>query len=144
MSFEGLTSEEFQKHVKRRASGHWEWIGPRSANGIPWLCVGKHTYRAYRIAWLLYNGDIEQGMTLRKVCDHPGCINPKCREKVPTSEQTQGSRHGKSKLTETDIIDIREAYENGSATQKELAQKYGVSQPLMSQIVNGKAWTHVK
>jgi predicted transcriptional regulator len=50
-----------------------------------------------------------------------------------------GSQNFKSKLTEEDVIDI---LTNG-LTQKENAEKYRVSQSLISRIRRRKLWRHV-
>ncbi|MFV8266483.1 hypothetical protein ACNQR9_26045 [Mycolicibacterium peregrinum] len=54
-----------------------------------------------------------------------------------------GSKHGKSKLTEGDVRDMRRLYCSG-ATQVSLAELFGVSQSNVSDIVRGKTWRHVE
>ena len=54
----------------------------------------------------------------------------------------KGSERPLAKLTENDVIKIREEYAKG-CLQIELASKYGVARQTISSIVNRKAWTHV-
>lgn len=54
-----------------------------------------------------------------------------------------GAKNGNSKLTDDQVRDIRQLYVDG-ITQYELADKYGVSQALISNIVRGKTWKHVE
>lgn len=54
----------------------------------------------------------------------------------------KGSRHGASKLHESDIAMIRIKYASGS-THKEIASGLGVSRELIGQILRGEKWTHV-
>lgn len=54
----------------------------------------------------------------------------------------KGSEKPLAKLTENDVIKIREEYAKG-CLQIELASKYGVARQTISSIVNRKAWTHV-
>lgn len=53
----------------------------------------------------------------------------------------RGSRHGRSKLTEDQIREIREL--DGTATQREIAAKFGVGQPQIYRILSGKRWAHL-
>lgn len=50
-----------------------------------------------------------------------------------------GSRHQNAKLTEAQVAAIRATHAPGTA----VAAKYGVSQSLISQLRNGKGWSHV-
>jgi DNA-binding XRE family transcriptional regulator len=49
----------------------------------------------------------------------------------------------KVKLTETEVIEIREKYATFEFTQRELAEEYGVIQQSINQIVCGTTWKHV-
>jgi len=61
---------------------------------------------------------------------------------VGTHKDIRGSKHFRAKLKEEDIPHIKEAYKAGE-TQTSIANRYGVTNPIISLIVNGKAWTHV-
>ena len=54
----------------------------------------------------------------------------------------RGSAHGASVLTEKDIYNIRQLYEEG-VTYKVIADKYGICIPYVSRIARRKAWTHL-
>lgn len=47
------------------------------------------------------------------------------------------------KLTEDDVVTIRDRYANGEANQYELAEEYGIHQVTVSEIVLRKIWSHV-
>jgi group I intron endonuclease len=51
-----------------------------------------------------------------------------------------GEKHPKAKLTNEQIVKIREEYAIGNISQKDLGVKYGVSQPIMFYIVNNKTY----
>lgn len=89
------------------------------------------------------------------VCHGDG--NPKnnqasnLRYDTPKANSADRELHGRtvrgeaqplSKLTEAQVRSIREAFKTG-ARQMELAQKYGVSQSLISAITRGEIWSHV-
>ena len=47
------------------------------------------------------------------------------------------------KLTEEDVIEIRELHASGKWNQRELADIFGVSKPHISNIIRGKKWHRV-
>jgi hypothetical protein len=54
-----------------------------------------------------------------------------------------GSKNHFSKLTETDVLEIRDLFKIGKETRKSLAEKYSVDYTLIWQIVARKAWKHI-
>ena len=53
-----------------------------------------------------------------------------------------GENHGSSKLTDNDVLDIRNAYPLGF-TQQQMADAYGVSRSLIGGILRGDRWSHI-
>ena len=56
----------------------------------------------------------------------------------------KGENGGKSKLTNVEVIAIRQAYADGNVTQKVLAQKYGVSKETIAGVVKRRNWKHIE
>jgi DNA invertase Pin-like site-specific DNA recombinase len=54
--------------------------------------------------------------------------------------KNQGSRNFKSKLVEAEVVDIITSI----LSQRAIAEKYSISQSLVSRIRRRKLWTHVK
>ena len=50
---------------------------------------------------------------------------------------------GKTKLAKDDVRTIRAEYASGNVFQRELADRFGVTPSLISQIVNRKRWAHI-
>jgi NUMOD4 motif len=59
------------------------------------------------------------------------------------SRDTAGEKHPNSKLTESDVVQIRKAFSSG-AKRRALANKYGVTWEAIHSIVNRTSWSHVK
>lgn len=55
----------------------------------------------------------------------------------------RGTNNPRSKLTEDQVLEIRNLYSTGNFMQKELGIKYGVSQKLISCIITNKNWKHL-
>lgn len=55
----------------------------------------------------------------------------------------QGTAHPLHKLKDEDIQVIRATYAAGGVTQRELAARFGITQPSVSMIVNRIHWNHL-
>ncbi len=55
----------------------------------------------------------------------------------------KGGIHHNSKLTDTQILDIKEMYKKGNISQEAIGKIYGVKQTQISRIVLGKRWNHI-
>ena len=53
-----------------------------------------------------------------------------------------GERHSRSKLTNADVISIRQRVKNGE-TQTAIAKEYGMDQSAISNVVRGRNWSHI-
>jgi len=82
---------------------------------------------------------------------HEACINPRhlrwatqvenAADKIEHGTVVQGAAHPVSKLTERDIVEIRDLA--GRETQRVIAERYGMRQSSISFIINRKSWKHV-
>lgn len=82
-------------------------------------------------------------------CGNRACCNPRhIRWATPAENQAdriedgtsnRGERAGAAKLSRADVLEIRRL--KGVATSKELAARFGISQPQISAIQNGKSWS---
>ena len=70
------------------------------------------------------------------------------RYSIPLRDRTRvvfkphGSKNGRAKLTESDILLLRQLFNSGM-TRKELAKRFGVSLRTIYRIVNQQTWKHV-
>lgn len=154
-------SERYWSKVDRRGVNDcWPWTA-RTKKGYGQIWAGYDGDRrvvmawAHRVAWEFAHGESPGVLHVRHKCDNPSCQNPAHLElgthldnmRDMTERQRYkvvlGSKHGKSKLTEGDVRDMRRLYCSG-ATQVSLAELFGVSQSNVSDIVRGKTWRHVE
>jgi DNA invertase Pin-like site-specific DNA recombinase len=54
-----------------------------------------------------------------------------------------GERHGQAKLTEDQVLRIRELAKAGTYTQRRIAEMFGVSQATVAHIKFGRWWKHL-
>jgi HNH endonuclease len=151
-------SDRFWKKVKK-GDGCWLWTASTNPQGYGKFGVkigGKNkTAAAHRVSWLLTNGPIPDGKLLMHKCDNPLCVNPSHLELGTTFDNIrdmmakgrrgytglQGSKNPKSKLSESQVSDIRAAFESGES-RADIARRYGMNWGSVDNIVKGVYWKH--
>ncbi|MGK8887422.1 HNH endonuclease [Burkholderia gladioli] len=116
----------------------------------------RHYAAAARLVWLHFNGPIPQGLTANHKDGVKDRNNPANLELATYSEQrhhaiqalgaghhdVRGSLHPKTKLTESQVMEIRRLRATGLMV-KDIAQRFGISQNAASQICRNVTWRHV-
>jgi hypothetical protein len=125
----------------------WQWTHYclPFGHGQAWL-QGK-TFLSHRVAYFLMRGVIPPSTHVRHLCDNPRCCNPahlalgtdldNSNDKCLQGRQARGSRNGRSKLCEQQVMYIYKS----SKTQEELALQFGIQQSMVSRIKNGVYWS---
>lgn len=153
--------EKFWSRVDRSGGEDscWEFSGWRNKSGGHGLVnIGGGQFQgSHRLAWILMNGKIPDGLCVCHRCDNPPCCNPKHlflatalenfddmrRKGRARGGSLPGKKNKNSKLTEEQVSQIRMRYANGEL-QQQLANAYGVNQTAISYIVSQGGWRHVK
>lgn len=111
--------------------------------------------KAHRVAWDLTYGPIPDGMLVLHRCDNPSCVRPDHlflgtqtdnmldRKAKGRGNHRRGSRHGRAKLTEAQVLEIRSRYAAGDVTQTQLGDEYGVCHVVIGNIVRRRLWRHI-
>lgn len=133
-----------------------EWPGTRNPAGygrIRWGASGYVT--AHRLAWMAANGPIPAGMQILHKCDNPPCFllrhlyagtqldNMRDRKDAGGYPSRYGEANAAARLTELDVREIRQLYLEQGLKQRQIAERFGITQVHVSAIVRGKAWTHI-
>lgn len=113
---------------------------------------------AHRAAYEDAFGPIPEGMLVCHKCDNRACVNPdhfflgthadNLRDMVEKNRQAKHELHGRSKLTEADVVYIRSVCKAGGSgrgktqpfSQHGLARTFGVTPSLIGSIVSGRIW----
>ena len=135
----------------------WVWTAYCDANGYGHLSVGTKMPRAHRVSWTIHNGPIPEGICVLHTCDNPPCVRPdhlwlgsrgdnsldmKMKGRGRTKYQ-RGEANDYSKLTETNVLEIRHRYAQGNVSQYQLAREIGVCVATICHIVNRITWNHI-
>lgn len=76
--------EKFWPKVDRSGGPNacWPWTGGKNSNGYGTMTIGfkadktQRRISAHRLAWILSNGPVPDGMYVCHTCDNPPCCNP--------------------------------------------------------------------
>lgn len=141
------------------SNGCWEWDGS-TRSGYGRITVGsrtdgtRRTMSAHRLSYELHFGDIPDGMEVCHKCDNRRCVNPyhlflgtrqdniDDRERKRRNNPPKGEKHPKAKLTEADVLAIREKRSAGVSYGK-LAKEYGVCKKTVMDVASGKHWSYL-
>jgi hypothetical protein len=156
-----VTAAKFWPKVDRRGPDEcWPWLGQCDPNGYGTLWLGTRKsrvhYFAHRVSAALAGMDLNAAPCVLHSCDNPPCVNPvhlrvgthaenmadcKARGRVGyvIPAQPKGEAHPRHKLTNADVLAIRDRA--GCDSQTVLAMEFGVSQSLISRVVGGKRRT---
>lgn len=154
-------ADRFWARVRKHegSSACWVWIGSRLPRGygLFYPKAGRGMY-AHRVSWEIANGrPVPEGLHVMHACDNPWCVRPEHLSVGTRSDNMRdmwnkgrghknsksGEEHYAHKLTEAQVIEMRERWARGGVKQRELAEQFGVTRALVGQIVRGVAWKHV-
>lgn len=147
------TEERLRSKIKIDPdTGCWEWTGGTVTGGYGSFYFEGKNRRAHRVSYEVFCGQIPDGFDVCHHCDNPPCINPEHLFVGTTAANiadmfakgrnscVRGSEQHLSKLSEADVVAIREAK---GFLLRELAVKFGVHVSVISKIRKGKIWSHV-
>ncbi len=145
----------FWSKVKRGGEDEcWPWLGLKSDRGYGKFASTSHSLRAHRIAFGIAHD--QNPPAVCHSCDNRACCNPKHlwagtnglnntdRALKGRSAHPTGEKHPMAKLTDEIVLEIRRIYAAGGVTQRALAVRFGLCGATVSQVVNGKRWTHLE
>lgn len=133
----------------------WNWTGAKIKSGYGYCryMVNGKTKKdlAHRWSYINFVGAIEKGLCVMHTCDNRSCINPShlktgsqqenIDDMIKKNRHTKREQKPNSKLTSFKVIEIRKLFNTKKYTHEAIAKRYGVTRPLITDIVNNKRWT---
>lgn len=132
-------------------SGCLEFNGSKDKDGYGVVKTGGRVRKLHRLSYERFKGEIPEDLVIRHTCDNPSCWNPEhlivgthkenYQDMVSRGRdnKAKGSSHGRAKLTEDQVKEIRLLLFEG-VYQKDIAIKFCVNQTLISFIKLNKIW----
>lgn len=122
-------------------SSCWNWIASLDKGGYGKFKSNKKTYRAHRFAWYLLYGSFPTKWLLHK-CNNRKCVNPEHLYEGSPKDNTRDSIESgtfklvsKPKLTDKQKEEIKNKYQSGIYTQRELGKEYNVVHRTIQKIL---------
>lgn len=149
--------ERFEsKTMPEPNSGCWLWMAYVDEIGYGITVFRRGQYKAHRVSWTIYRGEIPDGLKVLHKCDVRCCVNPdhlflgtqadnvrdmfaKGRNRSP--KPLRGDANPMARLTGEHAWAIRHMVRLKLFTQAEIARDYGVSPMTISRIINNQTWT---
>lgn len=154
--------------VVNEETGCWEWIGLRDKNGYGRIKLERKTRGVHRVFYSIMISDVPDEMLVCHHCDNPPCCNPEhlflgtnqdnTADRHKKGRDASGDRHfsrthpellargkknGSAKLTDADVLEIRERYIPYRCSCPMLAAEFNVSKSAIFRIVKRKNWSHI-
>ena len=151
-----LTDEQLENKVHIREFGCWNWkgrINPGGYAGLSWRHIKEQV--GSRIVWRITKGNIPKGMQVCHHCDNRKCMRPdhlflgtiadNQNDKVIKNRQHRpvGSRNPWASISEEVVPQIRALRLEG-LIEREIAARFGCSRGVVSRVLTGRSWGHVK
>lgn len=159
-NFESFIRRFHDKYTPEPNSGCWLWeagvssIGYGKIGGPKGYPKGMYAHRA---SWLIHRGYLPDSKNVLHKCDNRCCVNPdhlylgthednmkdmKNKGRANRNSVNVGSENGTSKLSERDVMQIKDLLVNRIPLSK-IASRFSCSISTISQIKTGKTWKHV-
>ena len=134
----------------------WQAAVTKAGYGIIWSTSGY--ILAHRAIYQSLKGIIPQEMQVCHKCDNRRCCNPNhlflgtpkdnthdmiAKGRAKHDKNLRGEKHGMAKLSQKDVVKIRELYATGFYSQYELGRQFGVTNWAIYRIVHHKTWKHI-
>lgn len=151
--------ERLLKHTEKTDTC-WNWTACKDHKGYGIIRIDGKNRATHRVSYELFKGKIPKGKGYHGTCvlhscDNPGCINPEHlrlgtnRENILDMIQKgrnvvlRGKLCHKAKLTEKQVLEIREKFIPYVYTTIMLAKEYGVDPSTIGHMIKRRIWKHI-
>ncbi len=163
-TIDSQTARFMSKISPEALSGCWLWTAAVNKSGYGmfnerWDNKSKRSIvcLAHRFSFKLANRNFDDRFNVLHHCDNPACVNPSHlfagtqADNVADMDikgrrinsQLQGERHPNSKVNKDDVYQMLEMRKNGF-TQQSIANKFGISQVQVGNILRKDQWKHIQ
>ena len=142
------------KFIPEPNTGCWIWLATLSNKGYGKFKHNGKMVGAHRVSYELYHKDFDKSLCVLHRCDNRLCVNPSHLfqgtkkdngvDMVSKNRSTKGSKNSKAKLTEEQVIKIKQLLLSNKYTHQEIANIYNVTRTNITTINTGRNWGWLK
>jgi hypothetical protein len=159
MSIKGKKNLTVQDHIDEYVmyepnTGCWIWTGTLDHLGYAKISMNHKSLKAHRVIFqFLKDQHIPEGLFLCHHCDNRMCVNPdhmfvgthqdNMDDEVRKGRQIKGEDYWSAKLTDTDVLEIRNRCLTTNVSFYRLAKDYDVSFNTVQKAAYGITWKHL-
>ena len=142
--------------VQRGVLNGW---AEKTGTGTGVTCAFGRSWRANRLFFFLWKGNIPSGQLVCHTCDNPKCVLPShlflgsakdniddCRKKGRLTGP-RGEMNGQHKLSESEVRGIRRRYkwrDRSGNNMYDLAREFGVHPVTVWDVIHRRKWASIK
>ena len=150
----GRYQQHFWSRVKK-SSECWIFQGCKNEKGYGLVCLNlegqRYIAKAHRLAFYYRTGRFPHKTCVCHTCDNPACVRPShlfstsqaqnMRDCFLKNRHAKGTNHGRSKLTEQEVLQIRRILMSDlHVSYKKLADKFNIGPTVIRYIASYKIW----
>ena len=132
----------------------WNWKSTKDKNKYGTKKYKGKYYKTHRLFYEICNGKIPKDMCVCHRCDNPSCCNPdhlflgtqleNIQDMINKNRQRSaiGEINKSSKLTEIEVIEIRNLYAQGISS-RQLGKKFNINKSTILHIIHRRSWKHI-
>lgn len=138
----------FWRYVTVVTNSCWIWTGSVDKDGYGRIL---NNISAHRLSYEIHYGPIPEGLLIRHSCDNPPCVNPEhlstgeaqdnSNDQKSRGRSTYGSRNGRSVLTPSDVLAIRDRILQGESIRNISKDFSQVGYTTVAVVARGESWT---
>jgi len=147
------TPETIKERIIVSDAGCWIWQGYKDRDGYGRMRLSGKERFTHRIAYEAWVAPLEPKKVIMHTCDTPACCNPdhlkqgthgeNNRDCAAKGRKPKGSKNGNAKLTEYQVLKIREWY-FGGMSQDELSKIFNISRVQLRKIIYNINWIYTQ
>jgi transcriptional regulator with XRE-family HTH domain len=136
----------------RKTDGCWFWTAGLDRDGYGSFELSGRK-GAHVVSWIFATGSDPRPMHVLHKCDNPSCVRPdhlflgtnkdNMIDKTAKGRQARGVRNAGAKLTDEQVLEIRQRCAARAASARKIGECFGVSGTLVRKIASGRLWKHL-
>lgn len=146
--------QKIADNVVKKRNGCWIWKRKKGYYGYGHTTYRSKSMSVHRVSWIVFKGEIPNGLCVCHKCDVPSCCNPEHlflgTHKQNTRDMMQkkkvfdfvGEKNNQAILTNEIVLEMRKLKREGKRTI-DIARQFNVKRATCSNAIHRVSWKHI-